>query len=98
MSSFSLTSVICSSAWEKLSISSLTQDKFDKFSHTDEQIKLVKENLVKEKLLVCTWLYAACTTRYVYSYSVKYSTGESSSQENVPDAEVLVNLEDSIPK
>ena len=49
-SNCSLTSFICSSVWEKLSISSLN-------SHTDEQIKLVKEKLVKEKLLVCTRLH-----------------------------------------
>ena len=36
----------------------MTQDEIDKFFHTvDEQIKLVKEKLAKEKLLVCTRLY-----------------------------------------
>ena len=35
---------------------SLCQKQIENFSHADEQIKLVKEKLVKEKMLVCTRL------------------------------------------
>ena len=33
------------------------RNQIDNFSYSDEQIKLVKEKLVKENLLVCTRLY-----------------------------------------